>query len=157
MEITGRLTGDATVKTLSGDRKVVNFSIAVNDTFRSGGELKKVTNFFECSYWLNTGIAAYLRKGRWIQLYGRVGVNPYVSGDGEVKASLTFHTSEVKLLGGAGGNFPKGKASSDVPDNVPDGSLAAGAAVDGLANQQGKVVDHTAKDTFEGLDNDPPF
>jgi len=33
MEITGRLTGDATVKTLSGERKVVNFSIAINDSF----------------------------------------------------------------------------------------------------------------------------
>lgn len=119
MEIAGRLTGDATVKTLSGERKVVNFSIAINDSYRSGGEQKKVTTFFECSYWLNTGIAGYLKKGGWVQLYGRVGAHAYISGDGEAKASLTFHTSEVKLLGSTGGS---GKAAVPTGRNRGEGS-----------------------------------
>lgn len=54
MEVTGRLTADAVVRTVSGDRKVVGFSIAINDTFRSNGEQKKITTFIDCSYWLNT-------------------------------------------------------------------------------------------------------
>ncbi|RZJ55102.1 MAG: single-stranded DNA-binding protein, partial [Flavobacterium sp.] len=92
MEITGRLTADAVVRTVSEDKKVVGFSIAINDTFRSNGEQKKITTFIDCSYWLNTGIAEYLKKGGWVQLYGRIGVNAYMSGNNEAKASLTFHT-----------------------------------------------------------------
>ncbi|WP_426329059.1 single-stranded DNA-binding protein [Pedobacter sp. R-06] len=119
MEITGRLTGDATVKTLRGERKVVNFSIAINDSYRSGGEQKKITTFFECSYWLNTGIAEYLKKGGWVQLYGRVGANAYINGKGEAKASLTFHTSEVKLLGSTGSS---GKAAVSTGRNRSEGT-----------------------------------
>jgi len=136
MEITGRLTADAVVRTVSEERKVVGFSIAINDTFRSGGEQKKITTFIDCSYWLNTGIAEYLKKGGWVQLYGRIGVNAYLSGNNEAKASLTFHTSEIKLLGGAARNW-------EMP-NVVDKDVEAIPAVQ-------------ENSTFEGIDDDLPF
>ncbi|WP_421943345.1 single-stranded DNA-binding protein [Pedobacter sp.] len=101
MEITGRLTADAVVRVVAEDKKVVSFSIAINDSYRSKGETKKITTFFECAYWLNTGIAEYLKKGGMVQLYGRVGVNAYIGSDNEVRANLTFNTSEIKLLGGS--------------------------------------------------------
>jgi single-strand DNA-binding protein len=136
MEITGRLTADAVVRTLSEDRKVVGFSIAINDTFRSGGEQKKITTFIDCSYWLNTGIAEYLKKGGWVQLYGRIGVNAYMSGNNEAKASLTFHTSEIKLLGGAARDW-------EMPNVVAKESEAVPVA--------------QVNSTFEGIDDDLPF
>lgn len=135
MEITGRLTADATVKPLKGERNVVNFSIAVNDSYRSGGETKKVTTYFDCSYWLNSGIAEYLKKGGLVQLYGRVGVNAYISGSGEAKASLTFHTSEVKLLGGSA---ERGTSAREVQNS-------------------GKAAEVSENSTFDGLDKDLPF
>ncbi|MNI60560.1 single-stranded DNA-binding protein [compost metagenome] len=135
MEITGRLTADAAVRAVNGNRKVVNFSIAVNDSYRSGGETKKVTTYFDCSYWLNSGIAEYLKKGGLVQLYGRVGVNAYISGSGEAKASLTFHTSEVKLLGGLA---ERGTSASAVQNS-------------------GKAAEVSANSTFDGLDKDLPF
>lgn len=130
MEITGRLTADAVVRTVSAGRKVVGFSIAINDTFRSGGELKKVTTFIDCSYWMNTGIADYLKKGGWVQLYGRIGVNAYLGGNNEAKASLTFHTSEIKLLGSAGYKREMENASSKETEAVPVGQ--AGSTFDGI-------------------------
>lgn len=136
MEITGRLTADAVVRTVSEDRKVVGFSIAINDTFRSNGEQKKITTFIDCSYWLNTGIAEYLKKGGWVQLYGRIGVNAYMSGNNEVKASLTFHTSEIKLLGGAARDLEMPNVVAKEADTVP---VAQGNS------------------TFEGIDDDLPF
>ncbi|WP_316799650.1 single-stranded DNA-binding protein [Pedobacter frigidisoli] len=136
MEITGRLTADAVVRTVSGDRKVVGFSIAINDTFRSGGEQKKITTFIDCSYWLNTGIAEYLKKGGWVQLYGRIGVNAYISGNNEAKASLTFHTSEVKLLGAAARNW-------EMPNVV--------------AKEEETIPLVKVDSTFEGIDDDLPF
>lgn len=52
MEIVGRLTADATVNTLKDERKVVNFSVAVNDSYKAKGNEQpvKVTNYFNCSY-----------------------------------------------------------------------------------------------------------
>ncbi|RBQ08980.1 single-stranded DNA-binding protein [Pedobacter miscanthi] len=135
MEITGRLTADAVVRTVSGDRKVTGFSIAINDTYRSGGEQKKVTTFIDCSYWLNTGIADYLKKGGWVQLYGRIGVNAYLSSSGEAKASLTFHTAEIKLLGSA--TRSEVAAYSDSMQHAPEQTL-------------------NEKITFQGID-DLPF
>ena len=136
MEITGRLTADAVVRTVSENRKVVGFSIAINDTFRANGEQKKVTTFIDCSYWLNTGIAEYLKKGGWVQLYGRIGVNAYMSGNNEARASLTFHTSEIKLLGGAARNW-------EMPNVVAKESEAIPVA--------------QVNSTFDGIDDDLPF
>lgn len=113
MEITGRLTADAVVRTVSGERKVVSFSITINDTFRSGGEMKKITTFFDCSYWLSTGIAGYLKKGGLVQVCGRIGVNAYMSGNNEAKASLTFHVSQIKLLSGAAKRYADADGTDD--------------------------------------------
>jgi single-strand DNA-binding protein len=132
------LTADAVVRTVSGDRKVTGFSIAINDTYRSGGEQKKVTTFIDCSYWLNTGIAEYLKKGGWVQLYGRIGVNPYLSGSGEAKASLTFHTSEIKLLGSASRSENSSPAAEHTQQEQPKGV-------------------ETAVNKFDGIDDDLPF
>lgn len=111
MEITGRLTADAVVRTVKEDKKVVGFSIALNDSYRSGDQRKEVTTFIECAYWRNEGIAEYLKKGGLVQVYGRIGVNAYVSGNNEAKATLTFHVSEIKLFGGGSINTSASKAS----------------------------------------------
>ncbi len=103
MEITGRIIKDAVVNQLKDEREVVNFSIAVNDSYKLKGsnEIKKVTTYFNCAFWINSGIAKHLTKGTLVELYGRIGANAYTSLQGEVKASLTFHVNNIKLLGKA--------------------------------------------------------
>jgi single-strand DNA-binding protein len=103
MEITARLTGDAKISTLKDERKVVNFSVAINDSYKVKGsnEPTKIVTYVQCAYWLNPGIAQYLTKGTLVELQGRVGVNAYKSIDGEAKASLTFHVNSIKLHGSA--------------------------------------------------------
>ncbi len=102
MEITARLTGDAKVSTLKDERQVVNFNVATNDSYKTkDSELKKVTTYFQCSYWINAGIAQYLTKGTLVELYGRIGVNAYKDMEGEPKAALTFHVNNIKLHGGS--------------------------------------------------------
>lgn len=102
MEITGRITADAQVTNLKDERQVVNFSIAINDSFRKKGEHENttLTTFFNCSYWKGTAISDFLKKGRMVQLYGRVGLNVYNNMKGEAKGSLTFHVNDLKLIGG---------------------------------------------------------
>ena len=104
MEMTARLTGDAKISTLKNDKQVVNFSVAINDSYKAKGsnEVTKVVNYVQCDYWVNPGVAQYLTKGTLVELQGRIGVNAYTSKDGEAKATLTFHVNTIKLHGSAG-------------------------------------------------------
>ena len=101
MEITARLTGDAIVSTVKNDRQVVNFNVAINDSYKAKGsnEGKKIVTYAKCDYWVNPGIAQYLTKGTLVELQGRVGVNAYMGKDGSAKATLTFHVNAIKLHG----------------------------------------------------------
>lgn len=100
MEITGRLTRDAVVAKTAKDRQVVNFSIAVNETYKTkdSNEVKKIVTFIDCSYWLSAGVAQWLKKGTMVELFGRIGMNAYLSSEGKAVGSLTFHTSNIKIL-----------------------------------------------------------
>jgi len=109
MNITGRLTRDAEVKTLDDNRQVVNFSIAVNDNYRNKqGERVEQTAFFDCSYWITPNVAGLLTKGSLVELTGRVSVRAWTDMDGRAYAGLNFNTSNIKLhslsrTGGSGG------------------------------------------------------
>lgn len=101
MNITGRLTRDAEVRTTSNGKQVVNFSVAVNDSYKTKqGERVEQTAFFDCSYWLTPNVAKMLTKGLLVELTGRVSTRAWVSKDGEAKAGLNFHTSNIKPLAG---------------------------------------------------------
>jgi len=119
MEIIGRLTADAKVKTLKDERKVVNFSIAINDSFRAkgSGERTQITTYIQCAYWVNASIAAYLTKGTLVELAGRIGVDAWNNLDGEAKAALRFHVSTIKLHG-----RPNRISTDSKPVAVPTGT-----------------------------------
>lgn len=101
MEITGRLTADAKLSTVKDGRQVINFSVAVNDSYKpKGSEVAvKVATYFNCSYWMTPGIAQYLTKGALVECFGRVSVNAWTNAEGEAKASLNFHVNSIKLHG----------------------------------------------------------
>jgi len=126
MEITGRLTADAVVRVVKGDRKVVGFTVAVNDRFMLDGERKEVSTFFDCGYFRSSGVAEFLKKGDVVQVFGRVGVNAYMGGDGQPKAGLTFHVSEIRLFGGKG--MAQAVAVEELPEKMPSAlELARGS------------------------------
>lgn len=99
MEITGRLVGDAKVHTLKDDRQVVNFTVAINDYFKSKGSLdgKQVTLYIQCGYWISTAVAERLKKGSIVELNGRLYVSAYKDMDGEAKGSLHCHVNSIKV------------------------------------------------------------
>ena len=101
MEITGRITADAKVSTLKDGRQVINFSVAINDSYKPKGSeaAVKVATYFNCSYWLNPGIEPYLTKGTLVECYGRISINAWTNAEGEAKASLNFHVNNIKLHG----------------------------------------------------------
>src|SRR5690554_6467542 len=102
MNITGRLTRNAEVRTLSNEKQVVNFSVAVNDSYRNKqGERVEQTTFFHCAYWISSRVAKLLTKGTLVELTGRVSTRAWTGKDGEPRAGLNFHTSNIKLHGGS--------------------------------------------------------
>ncbi|WP_264529242.1 single-stranded DNA-binding protein [Flavobacterium sp. N502540] len=129
MEIIGRLTKDAVVAKAGKERQVVNFSIAVNDSYRTKNSTARVriVTYIECSYWLSTGVAQYLKKGTAVELFGRIGLNVYIGNDSQAHGSLTFHTSNIKIIAfvgdaqkstnatGAVLEQPSGKEPDDLP------------------------------------------
>ncbi|PZP41077.1 MAG: single-stranded DNA-binding protein [Pseudopedobacter saltans] len=111
MEITGRLTKGAQVRTTQTDKEVVGFTIAINDSYRKKGasEVAQLVTYIDCSYWRSAAIAPYLTKGTIVQLSGRLN-EPRIWQDmeGTARANLSFTINEIKILGG--GN--KSNASS---------------------------------------------
>jgi len=97
MTIIGRLTKNAVVNTLKDERKVVNFSIAVNDSYKpKGGERKQITTYYNCGYWVSDRIAAHLKKGALVEVNGRISVSVYGDSDAP-KASLNCHVNSIKI------------------------------------------------------------
>ncbi len=103
MEITGRLTADAEVKTTKNQKQVVAFTVVVNDYFKpKDGEAKEFDEYFNCSYWLSTKIADSLLKGTIVTVTGRVWLNQYKGKDGENHAQLAFHVNTIKIIAKGG-------------------------------------------------------
>jgi len=123
--VIGRLTADAKITTTKDERNVVNFTIAQNDRFKvkATGEVKQLTTYFQCAYWMGTGIAAHLKKGTLVEAVGRIGVNAYQNMDGNVVANPTLHVQFIKLHGSAKGNAiaPTGSvpATTEPADDLP--------------------------------------
>ncbi|MCY1662564.1 single-stranded DNA-binding protein [Chryseobacterium sp. SL1] len=122
MNIIGRLTRDAEVRTVSNDKQVVNFSVATNDSYKNKqGERIEQTTYFDCAYWISPNVAKALTKGTLVELSGRVYARAWTGNDGEAHAGLNFHTSQIKLYGGA----RKAQAEEPATDTKGKGSEKA--------------------------------
>jgi len=99
MVLIGRLTKDAVVAQLKDERKVVNFTIAVNDYYKPKNSDKgvSVTTFVNCAYWISPSIAERLKKGSLIEITGRLAVNAYKDMQGEARGSLNCHVDSIKV------------------------------------------------------------
>ncbi len=122
MEMTGRVTGDATVTTTKNGRKVVNFSIAINDRYKpkDSDEWKQFTTFVSCSYWRSEAIAAIIKKGGLVELSGRISVSAWMNAKGEPKGTLNFHVNNLKLHGKAGAAEKSIPAPADITEPLED-------------------------------------
>jgi single-strand DNA-binding protein len=100
MQFTGRLTADAEVRTVKGDRKVTGFTVAVNKRWKDkNGDKHEKTNYIDCAYWINSGVAEYLKKGTVVEISGWVDAQAWVNRDGDAKANLRCDVETLKLYG----------------------------------------------------------
>ena len=119
MNIIGRLTRDAEVRTLSNKKQVVNFSVATNDNYRNKqGERIEQTTCFDCCYWISPKVAEILTKGALVELSGRAYTSAWIGKDGEAHAGLNFHTSQIKFHGGGKKSDATKTASKNSPKSA---------------------------------------
>ena len=99
MVLVGRITKDAVVNVLKEERKVVNFSLAINDYYKPKGASKgvKVTTFINCSYWISTKIAERLKKDTPVEISGRLFVTAFTDRSRNAKASIHCHVNSIKI------------------------------------------------------------
>ncbi|MDC7217788.1 MAG: single-stranded DNA-binding protein [Spirochaetales bacterium] len=116
MEIVGRLTRDAEVRSVGNEKQVVSFSVAVNDSYRNrDGERVRMTEFFDCSYWLATGVAEYLTKGTLVELTGWITARAWQDSNGEARAALNCNVSRIRLHGS-----PQEQQRETKPEEKPE-------------------------------------
>lgn len=117
MEISGRLTANATVRTINENKSVVNFSVAEDQSYYQNNQRVERTTFYEVGYWGSVKVADYLLKGTVVKLAGRVEANAYIDKNGEVKGTLRF-TPElrgIKILAKAKGTPQAGTVQNQTP------------------------------------------
>src|ERR1700693_1948685 len=114
MEIlVGRLTADAKTESVSDEKQVVHFTIAINENYKSKSG-KRPVKFVDCSYWKNTGIQPFLKKGDIVELYGSITARAWVDQQGEAQCALNCRISNIILHGGG---KREGKAEENLIQN----------------------------------------
>ncbi|CAN5496621.1 hypothetical protein BH09BAC6_BH09BAC6_16210 [soil metagenome] len=99
MLFTGRLTANAEVKAVKGDKQVTNFTVAINERWKNkAGEKQEKTAFIECAYWRNAGLAEYLIKGAVVEIQGWMEAQAYQSQTKGLQSRLICTCDTIKLF-----------------------------------------------------------
>lgn len=121
MVFIGRLTKDAVVAQLKNERKVVNFTLAINDYYKPKNSEKgvTVTTYISCGYWISPAAATFLKKGTLVEITGRLMVNAYKDMQGEARGALNCHVDSIKVHQQGKSDPTKKKKEEPVADDLP--------------------------------------
>ncbi|MBO9683580.1 MAG: single-stranded DNA-binding protein [Flavisolibacter sp.] len=122
-QITGRIVADAQVNTTKDGRTVTNFSVALNDSYqpKGSGERRQFTTYVNCSFWRTDKLAAHLKKGLLVKVFGRLGINVYNNSNGEARGSMNCFVQDINFLGAPSKSAPTQAAanSDEQRDDLP--------------------------------------
>ena len=116
IELIGHIGNDAVVKDL-GSNQVINFNVAVSESYTKAGTNEKITTttWYEIAKWgNNTSIAQYLKKGTQVFISGKPQNRAYQKEDGSIVVVNGITLFEVKLLGSRN-DSTSNTASSSAP------------------------------------------
>ena len=124
----GRLTRDAEVRYLSGEKSIAiaKFSLAVDRRFKREGEAE--ADFFNCTAFGKQAefVEKYLKQGTKILLTGRVQNDNYTNKEGQKVYSVSIMAEEIEFAESKG--TPDSQQQNTQPKfntdgfiNIPDG------------------------------------
>jgi len=100
----GNLTRDPELRQIPSGQNVVNFSIALNRSYKdSNGEWQEATDYIDCVAWagLAERIAQYLSKGRRCMVVGRLQSRSWEQ-DGQKRSKVEVLANDVTFLDSRG-------------------------------------------------------
>jgi single-strand DNA-binding protein len=99
VQLIGNLGKDPEGRYTPTGKHVVNFSLAVSNRWKSGGETKEYTEWFNIEAWGRLGeiCLEYLKKGSLVYLEGRLKTDRYET-DGETKYFTRVVTTSMQML-----------------------------------------------------------
>ena len=139
MLFTGRLTGNAAVKTVKDNKSLIEFTVALNQKWKNkAGEKKEKSVFVDCTYWRNTGLAEYLGKGDVVEISGWVEAEAYQSTTRGLQSRLVCTCDTIKLFSPvtAKGDLQSALSEAEqetgggVQDSLTGGANSTGAGAD---------------------------
>lgn len=118
--VVGNVGNDAELKFTAGGKPVADFSVAVNESFKSSnGEKVDRVECFRCAAW--NGLAEvcgeYLTGGKQVYLEGRLQTRKYDDKSRNARTVTEVVVSTLRLLGGSrngSGQGPSGKRGTAV-------------------------------------------
>ena len=114
----GRSGGDAALKFTQAGKPVANFSLAVNESFKSrDGEKKDHVEWFNCVCWGKLGEIAgqYVTKGKQLFVEGRLQIRKYDDREGKAREVTEVVVTQLRLLSGNGNRNSSGEPREAVP------------------------------------------
>lgn len=105
VNLVGRLTRDAEIKTTASDKKVATFTLAVDRKFKNA-QGQREADFVPIVVWDKPAeiIEKYTSKGSQVSIGGRLQVRSYEANDGQRKYVTEVVANDVGLLSS---NTPK--------------------------------------------------
>lgn len=102
VQLIGNVGQDPEVKTINGDRKVANFTLATNEYYYNDkGEKVEQTEWHRVSAWGKVAeiIEKYVEKGKEIAIDGKITYRNYDDKDGNKRYITEIVANDILLLG----------------------------------------------------------
>jgi single-strand DNA-binding protein len=113
VSLTGRLTRDAVVATISTGTEVANFSIAVNRSKKDGDQWVDEVSFFDVVRFNPGGLAKYLVKGKRVGISGELQQDRWTDKEGGNRSKVKIFCTRIVLLDGGKGSSGDAPAPSE--------------------------------------------
>jgi len=130
----GRSGGDADLKFTPAGTPVANFSLAVNESFKTrNGEKAEHVEWFRCVCWNKLGEIAgqFVTRGKLVFVEGRLQTRKYDDRDGNGRTVTEVVVRQLRLLGSTG------PGNSNTETNGASTSQPRSGDIGGQGNEAG--------------------
>jgi len=111
----GNLTRDVDLRKTASGSPVASFGMAINEKFKSNGEVKESVVFVDITVWGSQGenCAKYLKKGSPVLVDGKLKLDTWEA-EGQKRSKMTVTGLHVQFLGVGQGGSDSGSATGSV-------------------------------------------